>query len=91
MSSGPLDGGNVIERETYEQFIRDLGFYVREQAIAAKRQRDDARAGSEQKSLSFGRAVAYSEVISAMQDYLRAFAIPLENMCLQDFDPDELL
>jgi len=48
----------VIDRETYERFIRDLGLYVREQAIAAKQQCDDARNGSEQKSISFGRAVA---------------------------------
>ena len=48
----------MIDRETYERFIRDLGLYVREQAIAAKQQRDDARKGSEQKSISFGRAVA---------------------------------
>ena len=81
----------VIDRETYERFIRDLGLYVREQAIAAKQQCDDARNGSVQKSISFGRAVAYAEVISTMQDCLRTFEIPFEDMCLQDFDPDKLL
>ena len=69
-----------IERETYQRFLRDLGTYVREQGLAAKKQRDVAR------------AVAYAEVISAMQDYLRAFEIPFEEMSLQGFDPDaELL
>ncbi len=90
---GPLGGTKCRSSEKrISDSCATWAHTFREQALAAKKQREVASVKSEEKSLQFGRTVAYAEVISAMQDYLRAFEIPFEEMSLQGFDPDaELL
>jgi hypothetical protein len=68
-------------------YLRDLGFLLREKAADAKFQRE-ATAGGEDEDLKLGRLMAYHEVLSLIRDQAVAFGIELKTVGLEDFDPE---
>jgi len=68
-------------------YLRDLGFLLREIAVKAKRDRDEAL---DDPDLAFleGRLSALHEVVSLMQEQAVAFGIESEALALGDIDPD---
>ena len=74
--------------ESHKCYLRDLGYALKTEAIAARRERDAAPEGSDERSLQEGRLLAYYEVVSAMQNRAEVFEIPLADMCLDDIHPD---
>lgn len=71
----------------YRYYLYDLGFLLKEDALEAKREREAAK-GSEAYEFHNGRVMAYYEVITLMQQQAEGFDIPLEELRLEDVDPD---
>jgi hypothetical protein len=74
--------------DVYENYLRDLGDFVRQQAIEA---RDWARATPPSAGQEYerGRQMTYGEVVSLMQQQAVAFQIPLEKLRLDGIDPEK--
>jgi hypothetical protein len=73
--------------ETAVNYLLDLGMLLKKDALNA---RDKARASKGTNAYEFesGRAFAYYEVISVMQQQAAAFGLPLETLSLADVDAD---
>jgi hypothetical protein len=78
----------MAENIIYEGFLRDVGGYIRERAFEAKRQREQSPVGSEERLLHTGRTIAFSEVLSVLQQTLAGFDLSPETMQLGELDPD---
>jgi hypothetical protein len=76
--------------ERYKLYLGDLGFLLKEYALEAKVERDQHR-GSEDESYYTGVLMAFHRIISLMQQQAIAFDIPLEDLRLDDIDPDQTL
>ena len=76
--------------DTHANYLRDLGFLLREQAIAAKDASVAAR-GTEDAAYEAGRAMAYYEVMSLLVSQAEAFQLTSEDLRLDGFDADEEL
>lgn len=68
-------------------YLTDLGYLLKQAALDAK---TDAKRGLDEPSHQFalGRAQAYYEVLSLMQQQAKAFGISAKELSLHDFDPD---
>ena len=84
----PLGVKRMADNITYEGFLRDVGGYIRERAFEAKRQREQFPGGSEERLLHTGRTIAFSEVLSILQQTLAGFDLPFDSMQLGELDPD---
>lgn len=71
--------------KTAQHYLLDLGTLLEEQAVRARR---ESNANHPADSFALGRLMAYHEVISLMQQQARAFGVPLENLNLNDIDPE---
>lgn len=79
-----------MSSDSMRLYLRDLGLLLKEKARGAKD--DESLAGDEQdRRFRAGRLMAFHEVISLMQQQARAFQIPLEELCLDDIDPEREL
>jgi len=83
-------------KDSCANYLRDLGYLLKEDALQAKRDSDDAKAkwdkdpaSGEDAAFASGRSLAYWEVISLMQQQAWVFGIPLEEMSLADINPDK--
>jgi len=76
-----------MPRDTYENFLRDLGELLRDLALEARRDRDAAR-GSADESFRSGYLMAFHSVISLLRQQANAFEIPLEAIQLAELDPE---
>jgi len=72
----------------YRNYLYDLGFLIKERALNAKKTREQEEKGSEGYMYESGRLMAFNEVVSIMQQQAEAFGIPLEELRLEDIDPD---
>ena len=70
-----------------DNYLRDLGELVKEQARAAKAAKE-AVAGSDDHDFELGRLTAWHEVVSLMQQQALAFAISLAELSLDDVSPE---
>jgi hypothetical protein len=70
----------------YESYLKDLGRILRDEAVAA---RNTASSGKDPFQL--GRAMAYYEVVSLLEQQANAFQIPLEKLSFDGFDPEQLI
>jgi hypothetical protein len=71
---------------TYKLFVRDLGYLIRELAVESK------RASTEKQSdFSIGYMAGFYRVVSLMQQQAEVFEIPLIDLALDGFDPDNEL
>jgi hypothetical protein len=68
----------------YENYLRDLGFTLKEYALDAKN-----RATTNENEFDSGYLAGYHRVISLMQQQAEAFGIPLEKLALDGIDPDQ--
>jgi hypothetical protein len=76
---------------TADHYLRDLGYIIREDALKARERARTAR-GTEAEQFEAGRALAYYEVVTLMQQQATGFQLPLETICLDNLDADgELL
>lgn len=73
---------------THKDYLYDLGLEVKQRALDARRERDAAPAGSEDRSFQSGRVMAFNEVISMMQQQAQGLGIPLADLRLDDIVPD---
>lgn len=76
--------GRPEQTETVVNYLRDLGYLVREAAVEA-RDRSQASAGD---GFEVGRAAAYHEVASLMESQARSFGLDLSALAFDGFDPD---
>ncbi len=74
--------------ERHKWYLYDLGFLLKEYALRAKADYDNHR-GHDSESFYLGEFMAYSHVISVMQQQAKVFDIPLEDLRLADIDPDK--
>jgi len=73
--------------DTTANYLLDLGTLLKEAARKAKTEAR-AAAGTDGHGFALGRASAYHEVISLMQQQAAAFQLPLRVLSLADIDPD---
>lgn len=73
---------------THANYLRDLGLKMKLRALEARRERDAAPEGSEDRLFHSGRLMAFNEVISMMQQQAEAFGIPSTDLQLGDIEPD---
>ena len=76
----------------YKYYLHDLGFLLKERALEAKQDMEEARdhKGMDSGDYIFqaGRLLAYNEVVSILQQQARGFDIDLQELNLEDIDPD---
>jgi hypothetical protein len=73
--------------DVYENYLRDIGTLLREEAIRAK-----GSPNASEPEFQAGVRFAYVSVLSMMQSQARAFNIPLDKIGLEGLDPEtELL
>jgi len=84
----------VATGETYANYLRDLGYLLRERAEEAARDSRSIRAKRrvEERTASDafveGLSQALYEVISLMQHQAEVFEIPLADLALEGLDPE---
>jgi hypothetical protein len=66
-----------------DNYLRDLGYLIRERALKAK-----AEATSDPGDFTRGQLMAFYEIVSLMQSQADAFAIPFAQLSLDRIDPD---
>lgn len=70
----------------YQLYLRDLGYLIRELAVESKQ-----AATEKQSDFSIGYMAGFHRVVSLMQQQANAFEIPLADLALDGFDPDNEL
>ena len=73
--------------DVHRNYLRDLGFLFKEEALKAKVEAK-AAAGSDGADFAAGRAMAWYEVMATMQNQARTFHLPLVDMALDGIEPD---
>lgn len=68
-------------------YLRDLGDLVKRSALTAREQRDSPLSEAD-RAFEAGRLTAYYEVVSLMQQQATAFGMELNQLALDDIDPD---
>jgi hypothetical protein len=68
----------------YQAYIRDLVLRLKDEAEDARENRRDEGTG---EGFQAGRALAYAEVLSIMQNQADSFLIPRELLALDGFNP----
>jgi hypothetical protein len=74
-----------VESEIHANYLRDLGFLLRERGEEAKRE-----AASADNGVNWARSMAYYQVLHLMVDQAEAFGLPLVDLALDGFDPEDL-
>jgi len=77
-----------VARLKYKHYLHDLGEIVKTRAFEAKEERTKEQQGSPAYDFQCGRLVAFNEVISILQQQAEGFGINLEELNLDDIDPD---
>jgi hypothetical protein len=72
----------------HKDYLFDLGFEVKLRALDARIARDAAPIGSDDRAFHAGRVMAFSEIISLMQQQAEGLGIPLTELRLDDIVPD---
>src|SRR5262249_7595200 len=70
--------------DSHKNYLRDLVFRIRENGANAVAQGREAQGGRE---FQRGRAMAYIEILSMMQNQADVFQIDREELLLSGFDP----
>jgi hypothetical protein len=79
-----------MDKSQYENYLLDLGVLLKEKALEAKEAKDTL-SDHEARDYELGRLMAYHEVISLMQQQAIGFGISLDQIGLEDFDPERKL
>jgi hypothetical protein len=75
-----------VGEETHANYLRDLGYLIRERGEEARK-----AAVSADSDFERGRQFAYFEVLDLMQHQAEAFGLPLVDLALDGLDPRDLL
>ena len=73
--------------ELHRNYLFDLGYLLREQALNAK-QAVGAAKGTADEVFQSGRLLAYYEVLSLLVSQATSFELPVEDLHLCGLDPD---
>lgn len=73
--------------ELHRNYLFDLGYLLREQALDAK-QAAGAAKGTDDEAFQSGRLMAYYEVLSLLVGQARTFELPVEDLHLCGLEPD---
>jgi hypothetical protein len=73
--------------EATANYLRDLGDLLKRSALDARARQADSSAETD-RAFERGRLTAYYEVVSLMQQQAIAFGIGLDELALDDIDPD---
>ncbi len=73
-----------LELENYENYLHDLGYVIKEEALNAKK---EISMDDKEKDYKTGYMMGFHRVISLMQQYAKLFDIPLKKNALRDIDP----
>ncbi|WP_127476937.1 hypothetical protein [Microbacterium sulfonylureivorans] len=76
-----------MTNESAALYLRDLGDLLRRSAVDARTRRDSAL-GTAEYDFETGHLTAYHEVISLMQHQAIAFGIGLEDLTLNNINPE---
>lgn len=76
---------------TAENYLRDLGFHLRQMAIDAKRDFDVAKGSTDaaERDYRAGYLMAFHRVVSLMQQQAIGFQMPLETISTASLDADQ--
>ena len=74
-----------INEKTAQHYLLDLGTFLKEQAVAARR---NSKSNGPTDRFALGRLTAYHEIISLMQQQALAFGLSVVNLSLHDIDPE---
>ena len=66
-----------MKNELFENYLRDLGFEIKELALNAKKRRDTSK-GTESEAYNNGYLMGFHRVVSLMQQQADAFGISLD-------------
>jgi hypothetical protein len=72
----------------HRDYLFDLGYEIKLDALEARRERDAAPEGSEERTFKSGRLLAFYEVVSIMRNRAEGLGIPLADLRLDDIEPD---
>lgn len=72
------------------KYLRDLGLLLRDEVIRARQGLSLAR-NDRERQFEIGRLTAYCEALSLMRQQAIACGIPLDQLSLADFDPEDIL
>jgi hypothetical protein len=76
-----------IENEVFRDYLYDLGFIFKEEALLAKKELEENR-GTHSEGYYTGRLIAWHTVISIMQQQALGFNIPFADLRLDDVVPE---
>lgn len=79
----------MTESKKYQRYLGDLGQLVKEYALEAKEQAEGKT--GEDRFFYMGIVFGYMNVINLMQHEARAFEIGLDELRLDDIDPERNL
>lgn len=74
----------MLRDDRYKNYLRDLVYRIRENGAKAAAQ---SRASESGREFQQGRALAYIEILSMMQNQADAFQIGRDELLLSGFDP----
>jgi len=80
----------MMNQDECKNYLRDLSFLVIEKALDAKRVAETSR-DSDRYDYDLARSMAFYEVVSLMQQQAEAFGIPLDEIGLNNLDPEKHL
>ncbi len=76
--------------DTYKNYLRDLGYLVREYASEAKLKQDQGR-GTDGQDFADGYLMGFHRIATLMEQQAEAFGIPLEDLAFEGFRPNDTL
>jgi len=79
-----------MPNDTLANYLADLGFLLKEAAVKAKADAASEK-GKPGHQFAIGRAAAYHEVLSLMQQQAVAFGVDAKALSLHGFDADRAL
>jgi hypothetical protein len=75
--------------ESYKYYLEDLGYLLKEYALEAKQAFEAHRTSRDEDHYFYmGQLLAYHRVISLMQQQAVGFGIPVEDLRLDNIEPD---
>ncbi len=75
-----------IDKTIYQNYLIDLGKNIKDLALQAKQKSLES-----ETDFSIGYMAGFHRVVSLMQQQAEAFGIPIEDIGLDEIDPDEEL
>jgi hypothetical protein len=75
-----------IPPTVHAQYLRDLGYLIREAGEQASKTARESRAA--ERDFENGQAFAYVAVLTLMQQQAHAFRLPLSDLALDGLDPE---